>query len=394
LPQSLDVVVQENFSSDLIFDDSIREIYDWQLSYIRKYGKAASKELLCDQFSEYNLVLVPPKSNILDLLERLRKRYAIIETQRVLNAISREVVDNPLLAARKLVDEGRSLASKISSRKELFERKDIDKALDRYARRVERGRGPSFGFEEIDEFYYGQELLTFLVAAPKIGKSWVTINSALKNIENGLTVVIFPLELPAETTDFRLRCMAADIPFWKYLHGQLSDTDIKMLKRKSEQLSGSYLVEKPARDHRSIYALYQTALEYEADVIYIDQLQYIENRNGRSLGSTNDTKDFFDVVDSLKDLCDEHSVPVWMVHQFNREARTDEFPIMQNIKSSASIEECATLVLGLHSNREMRKSKIIQIGTLASRNYGHNRWDLKMEMVNGCNFKLIGESQE
>jgi hypothetical protein len=66
-------------------------------------------------------------------------------------------------------------------------------------------------------------------------------------------------------------------------------------------------------------------------------------------------------------------------------------PEMQQIKGSAAVEECATLVLGLWANKEMRKSNLIQLGTLTSRNYGHQAWECQMRMRTGCGIDLIGK---
>lgn len=395
IEKSFQTILDEDISPEIISDPLIQDIYKWQLDHFRKYSSGASKEVLEDQFLSNNIKIEKPHSDINDLILRLKARYGRVESQRAIATFSRESVQNPLLAGQRMIEGGRALLSKLSSNKEVFCQSDLSKALRRYENKVTRGRGPSFGFKELDDYFYGQEAITFVVGQPKSLKSWFTLNSALANIVAGKTVVLYSLELPAEVADFRLRCMASDIPFWKYLKNKLEPHDIKQFNKSQEEIlsKGRYIIEKPKPGERAVASLYQRAIDYEADILYIDQLQYVENRHGKSIGATNDTKEYFEAINDFKDLSDD-GIPVWIVHQFNRQAQGDDFPIMQQIKGSAAIEECATLVLGLHSNKDMRKSHVVQIGTLASRNYSPNRWDVRVEMADGCNLQLWGVSQD
>jgi hypothetical protein len=64
--------------------------------------------------------------------------------------------------------------------------------------------------------------------------------------------------------------------------------------------------------------------------------------------------------------------------------KADEMPEMQQAKGSSAIEEVATLGLGLWANKDMRNSNIIELGTLASRNYEHASWELGVSLTRHC----------
>jgi hypothetical protein len=191
--------------------------------------------------------------------------------------------------------------------------------------------------------------------------------------------------------------MAADIPFWKYHKGVLMDNEKKHLQSVADILedSGLFQIEKPDVGGRGVQRMIEHALMDEADVIYIDQLQYIEVRSGNnSVGAMNNTGSYWEICNDLRDYSDQ--VPIWVAHQFNRSTmnNTDEFPTSQQGKGSSAIEETATLELGLWANKEMRNAHIIQLGTLESRNTELEFWNLAVELSNRCSFDMIGQIKD
>jgi hypothetical protein len=189
--------------------------------------------------------------------------------------------------------------------------------------------------------------------------------------------------------------MAADIPWWKYLKGGLSPADRRAVREVSEAMTeaGQYWLYHPDHGERNIDVMIEKAMVHEPDVIYIDQLQYVETKSGRSVGAKNDTGDYWEVCDKLRDYSDD--VPVWMVHQFNRSVmNAEELPSMQQIKGSAALEETGTLVLGLHATKDMRSSNVVEMGTLASRNYEWLQWAFNIHFNRGCSIDLAGQVTE
>lgn len=389
-PESFARIRDEQIDPVLLTDHDAKKVLEFQLEHQRQHGKPATASVLEHEF-EF-LTINEPQAAIGDLLDRLRQRYARNEGRDAIVAITNNFVDDAEALVGALLKEGRRLHGLLTKRGEIFTESDHDKAIARYHKDVVAGRGASMGFKQLDEYFYGQRGLTFMVGAPKSYKSWFTVKAVHENVMAGKHAFLYSLELPAEETDMRLQCLAAKIPYWKYLQHQLDPGDFQSLEEASEVLAqfGKFTIEKPASGNRDVRSLVQRARDAGADCIFVDQLQYVENQKGVAVGATNDTKDYFQVINDFRDLSDDG--PIWVVHQFNRSIMNAEgMPEMQQIKGSAAVEECATLALGLWASKEMRKSQLVQVGTLTSRNYGYKAWQAQVKMRTTCWLDIIGE---
>lgn len=393
-PASWQTIRDEHFSPDLLEDILVQHVYQFVRTHFAEHGKLPTEVVIQDEFKSDNIAFDPPQVAIGDLIQRLRKRYAKNQGRAAILEVAQST-DDPGVLAKTMLEEGRRLYNLLTPRGKSFHADDYEKAVARYHESVVAGRGPSMGFTELDDYFYGLHGLTFMVGAPKSFKSWFTVKAVLENIKAGRHPYLYSLELPAEETDMRLRCMAADVPYWKYLQHQLDKQDLQAIEEHSEILAsyGNVTIDKPKQGDRTVDTLVGRARDIGADCVFVDQLQYVENRRGVAVGATNDTKDYFEVINDFRDFSDDG--PIWVVHQFNRSVlNADSMPEMQQIKGSAAVEECSTLALGLWSNKEMRKSNILHIGTLTSRNYGYQTWEAQVRMRTGCNINIIDKVEE
>lgn len=385
-PDSVRIFRSEGISKELIEDERAKEIFDWQMDHVREHGKPATTAVLENEFSE--LEIAPEQTVVRDLIQRLRERYARNNSRQILHGLAGRVKDKPASLGIEMIQEGRKLSHLLTPRGDSFGPGDEERAVSGYHQSVLQGRGASLGFCELDDHFYGQKGLTFMVGAPKSMKSWFTIKAAFENILDGRMPYLYSLELPAKDATFRLLCMAAGVPFWRYIKHSLTDSDLKKIKMAADLL-GEYRIEKPARGTRTPEYLIERARDWGADVIFIDQLQYLEHRK-MALGGLNDPGIYWDAINQINDLTDDG--PIWVVHQFNRSVMgADKLPDMQQIKGSAAIEECATVALGLWSSSEMRKSGLIHLGTLVSRNVGYATWECQVDFKQTNDIRIIGE---
>lgn len=394
-PASWQVLRDEHFSPELLEDDFVKRVYVFTRNHFSEHGVLPTTVVLEEEFKDNGVVFDTPQVVIGDLIHRLRKRYANNQGRQAILAITQKTIGDPTALSKSLLDEGRRLYNLLTPRGKSFCVNDYEKSIAQYHRAVVAGRGPSMGFTELDNYFYGQRGLTFMVGAPKSFKSWFTVKAVLENIKAGGHPYLYSLELPADETDMRLRCLAADVPYWKFLQHQLDKQDLQAIEEHSEILAsfGEVTIDKPQQGDRTVDSLIGRARDAGADVIFVDQLQYVENRRGVAVGATNDTKDYFEVINDIRDFSDDG--PVWVVHQFNRSVlNADAMPEMQQIKGSAAVEECSTLALGLWSNKEMRKSNLLHIGTLTARNYGFQTWEAQVRMRTGCAINIIDEVDE
>lgn len=388
LSESVFAFRSEGVNDELIVDPFAKEVFKWQMLHLRKHRKPATASVLADEF---DIEAFEPLTAVGDLVERLRVRYIKKHAREKMEQVGETFKNNVEELPSVLVQVGREFKQVATGRGDEYGTGDYDRAMAKYDESLLRGQGPSFGFAEVDEHLYGQRGVTTLLAAPKLGKSWFTVNGLVENILQGKPSHLRSLELPAEETDMRVRCMVAGVPYWKYIHQSLSKEDRKLLKDASELLddSGVYKVSKPPPGRRSIDFLVEEARDEGAEIVYIDQLQYIETDKGAQLGSC-DPGAYWTVMNTMRDMSDHG--PIWLVHQFNRSVlNASEMPEVQQAKGSAAVEETSTLILGLWANKEMKASSIVQLGVLASRNHEHKSWECEMNLGTNCEIVCNGE---
>jgi hypothetical protein len=386
-PDSWMVINGEGVTSELINDPIVAEVFEWQKNHIREHKQPATIPVLEHQFPD--LRIEEPQTAIGDLLDRLREQYSKNQQRRKITKIVELQKSNPLAVPDYLVRSGRELKTVLQKRGEVFGTGDIDRALHAYEAQVLRGPGASLGWKELNGFFYGMRGLNAVIGAPKTGKSWVLVQILVDNILEGHVTHLHSLELPAVETDMRVRCAAADVPFWRYIRNCLSPEDKEKLRTTSEFLddTGLYRIIKPPAGKRGIDEIVNSSRDNGADVILIDQLQYVESEDGVNLGSHNATGMYWKVLNKARDYTDEG--PILYAHQFNRAAmNSDTMPSMEMAKGSSSIEETATLALGIWANRDMRRLGQLEIGVLCARNHEHASWEIQVERKYGCSLNI------
>lgn len=390
VPNSVDRLRAERVTEDLIEDEHTAEVYNWVIEHAREHGKSPTAVVIEDEYPDVG-ELEDPQTVIDDLIGRLRLRYVKNQGRDSLDDLIEQYTDDPTGLVERMRQKTQHLEEMTRKRGDLYTVEDVDRSIKQYDKMAMAGKGPSLGYEEIDDHFHGQRGITYMVGPPKSMKSWMTARSLISNIAHGKKVVEFSLELPAYEADARIRCMAADIPWWKYLKGALSPTDRQTFRDVSDAMAdaGRYWVYHPDHGERNIDVMIDKAMIHEPDVIFLDQLQYVETASGRSVGAKNDTGDYWEVCNKLRDYSDD--VPIWVVHQFNRSVmNAEELPSMQQIKGSAALEETGTLVLGLHATKDMRSSNVVQMGTLASRNYEWLTWSFNVHFNRACSIDMAG----
>lgn len=381
----------EKVNSKLVEDKFIRDALLWQYAHMREHGKPATASVLAEEF---DLDLQEPQTAIGDLIERLRDRYMRNHAREHMETISDAYKEDPSLVIKVMPQVCRELLQIVGERGEEFGNGDYDRAIQQYDKMVLSGPGPSFGFKEIDDHFGGVRGVTFGIAPPKSWKSWIYgAHSALENIKAGRTVAFASLELPASETFMRICHLAAGVPWWKYTKGRLTPPDRTLLAEAAEIIDGLGLFKiiKPESGRRTIEDITDVALDMGSDYLIIDQLQYIETHSGTPLGGAQKPQEFWPPLNRARDISDR--LPMMIIHQFNRSVmNADAMPEMQQAKGSSSVEEVATLVLGMWANKEMRKSNVVEIGTLASRNQTYEAWNISVDLTRNCNFEMIGKA--
>lgn len=387
-PDAWLVLNGEQFDPLLIEDDGVRDIFCWQRAHLREHGVPATATVLDDEFE---LDLREPETVIGDLIDRLRERYAKNQGRQALRDIVETQRDDPAAIPQLLLKRGRELNHLLTKHGEMFGSGDAQRAQARYDKKVLAGPGAGLFFSELTDYFFGMRGVTMVLAPPKTMKSWLMCQGVVENIMAGHYPWICSLELPAEETDMRIRCLLANVPWWRYIRNCLTPEDWDAIHQASAWADGhgAYRIVKPPEHERGIDAMVYKARDAGADVIFIDQLQYVETSKGVSIGALNNTGDYWEVLNRARDLSDDG--PICFAHQFNRSAMyADSMPLVEQAKGSSSIEEVATLALGIWANKDMRRSHMAHIGTLIARNHEYASWEMEYDLAHGCSFEIIG----
>lgn len=388
IPESVEVMRAEPVGAALIEDSFVKDALLWQYRHVREHGKPATATVFAEEF---DLDISEPEAAIGDLIDRLRDRYIKNNSRKYMERIGDAYKEDPATVPGVIVQVGREFQEIVGKRGETYGTGDFSRAISVYDQTVLRGPGPSFGFADVDKHFHGIRGVVFGIAPPKTYKSWLWgINPALANVMGGKNVHLYSLELPAVETYMRLVCLAAGVPFWKYIYGKITPPDRKALNEASELLDGmgTFKVTKPEPGHRTFEEMVENAGDAGADLVIVDQLQYVETQSGKQLGGC-DPREFWQPLNSLRDMSDD--MPLMVIHQFNRSVMgAQEMPEMQQAKGASSIEEVATLALGIWANKSMRRSNVVEIGTLAARNQEYQSWEIGVNLTEGCDFIMRG----
>jgi replicative DNA helicase len=185
------------------------------------------------------------------------------------------------------------------------------------------------------------------------GRSWIpTHNSTLAldlaraaSIKNGLTSVIFSLEMSRNEITMRLLSAEARVPLHSMRTGQLGDEDWTRLARRMSEVVNAplFIDDSPNMSMMEIRAKCRRLRQrHDLRLVIIDYLQLmssprrVENRQ----------QEVSDMSRSLKLLAKELNVPVVAVAQLNRgpEQRTDKRPLLADLRESGCVTADTTLL--------------------------------------------------
>ncbi len=214
--------------------------------------------------------------------------------------------------------------------------------------------GVPTGFADLDALTNGLHpgQLVIIAARPAIGKSTLGLDLARSaSIKNGLTSVIFSLEMARNEIVMRLMSAEAQVPLNHMRAGTMSDADWQKLARKSGAIveAPMFIDDSPNMSMMEIRAKCRRLKQkHDLRLVIVDYLQLMSS--GKKVESRQ--QEVAEFSRALKLLAKELEVPVIAIAQLNRgpEQRQDKKPMMSDLRESGSLEQDADVVILL--NRE------------------------------------------
>jgi len=308
----------------------------------------------------------PTAANLEAYAEIIRQRSVARQLMKANSEIA-ELINNPqgmdgfsLLdeAERKIFslnDEANRSQSNILSMKEL-----IPRSIDRLHQLAESGSkllGSSTGFRAIDNKLQGLQDGDLIVVAgrPSMGKTAFAMNVAenvlVENDENTGAVLVFSLEMPAESLTTRLLSGMSRLDQQDVRSGKLDNKQVTQVVEQSKRLRELplYIDDSSLLSPMELRARARRINRQEPNglsLIVVDYLQLMQIPGSLE----NRVNQISEISRSLKSLAKELNVPVIALSQLNRavEQRTDKRPMMADLRDSGAIEQDADVILFIY----------------------------------------------
>ncbi len=225
--------------------------------------------------------------------------------------------------------------------------------------------GVPTGFADLDALTNGLHAgqMIVIAARPALGKSTMALDLArAASIKNGLTSVIFSLEMSRNEITMRLLSAEARVSLQAMRTGQMNEDDWAKLARRMSEVAHApmFIDDSPNMSMMEIRAkCRRLKQQHDLRLVIIDYLQLmsspkrVENRQ----------QEVSELSRSLKLLAKELNVPVIAVAQLNRgpEQRTDKRPMLSDLRESGCLT-ADTRILRADTGAEVRLGDLIESG--------------------------------
>jgi replicative DNA helicase len=235
------------------------------------------------------------------------------------------------------------------------------------------------GFTDLDKKTFGLQPGDLIIVAgrPSMGKTSFAMNIA-ENIATmqDKAVVLFSMEMPAESIVTRMLSAIGDIPMQHLRTGEMTDSDwIKVQDALKEINKTDVMIDASSNlssgEIRSRTRQAARKMKKDLGLVVIDYIQLMRGNNPKE---SNRVQEISEISRSLKSLAVEMKVPVIVLSQLNRgvEARPNKRPVMSDLRDSGAIEQDADLILFIYRdevyNKETEDKGVAEINIAKHRN--------------------------
>ncbi|HHF7364997.1 TPA: replicative DNA helicase [Legionella bozemanae] len=210
--------------------------------------------------------------------------------------------------------------------------------------------GLATGLSDLDEMTSGLQPSDLIIVAgrPSMGKTTLVMNMAEHGaIKSGKPVLVFSMEMPADSLAMRMMSSLGRIDQHKIRTGKLDDDDWPRVTSAVHMLSEAplFIDDTPALSPGEMRARARRLAKDQGNLglIVVDYLQLMKVPG---FNADNRTAEISEISRSLKSLAKELQVPVIALSQLNRslEQRADKRPVMSDLRESGAIEQDADLI--------------------------------------------------
>ncbi|MDA9068397.1 replicative DNA helicase [Gammaproteobacteria bacterium] len=355
-------------------------------------GRLDSKNLLTRAGGKNYLIDLasssPSAANLEAYAEMIRQKSISRKLMQINSEISQLIINPQGKDAESLLDEAEtkifSLNDEASRTSSSIQKLDtlIPNTIDKLNEIAAAGGsllGTSTGYKDIDKELLGLQNgdLIIIAARPSMGKTALALNMVEnivtnKDIEGG--VLLFSLEMPAESLTTRLLASHAKINQQKVRSSNMNKNELKKFMESSSKLKDLplYIDDSSMLTPMELRARARRIARQEPNglsLIVVDYLQLMQ----LPVSTENRVNQISEISRSLKMLAKELKVPVVALSQLNRqvEQRPNRRPIMADLRDSGAIEQDADVILFIY--REEAYDEDTEVGNKAEIIIGKQR---------------------
>ncbi len=210
--------------------------------------------------------------------------------------------------------------------------------------------GIATGLTDLDEMTSGLQASDLIIVAgrPSMGKTTLVMNMAEHAaIKSGKPVLVFSMEMPADSLAMRMMSSLGRIDQHRIRTGKLNDEDWPRVTSAVHMLSEAplYIDDSPALSPGELRTRARR-LAKEQGALGLIVVDYLQLMKAPGFSADNRTAEISEISRSLKSLAKELSVPVVALSQLNRslEQRADKRPVMSDLRESGAIEQDADVI--------------------------------------------------
>lgn len=210
--------------------------------------------------------------------------------------------------------------------------------------------GLATGLNDLDGMTSGLQPSDLVIVAgrPSMGKTTLVMNMAEHAaIKGGKPVLVFSMEMPADSLAMRMMSSLGRIDQHRIRTGKLDENDWPRVTSAVHMLSEAplFIDDSPALSPAEMRArARRLAREHgQLGLVVVDYLQLMKVPGFKA---DNRTAEISEISRSLKSLAKELNVPVVALSQLNRslEQRHDRRPVMSDLRESGAIEQDADVI--------------------------------------------------
>ena len=388
VPENLVELKAAGVNPNMVKDSKLRPLVQFIFDYLHDYGKAPNEATID---SEWEVNRTGPTVDPEFLADKLKMRFVRSKHKEIIEELADTKDPNDFVDA--LISRAHEVWSQVSSKKHILASEDYKELIEEFKIYAEKNdQGATYGFPDVDEHTggAGPGHLTFFVARPKRFKSWFLLNAFVEQRRQGLTPVLFTLELTEKDMYKRLMCLVSGVSYTRMVKNSLMPSEWKQIEDAMAEfnaLGPAYIIH-PGFEDRKVSSFVLESEKVNADVVLVDQLSFVhpEKNVGRADENTKA------IVHAMKVAATKQEIPYICVCQFNREAaQLEDLAGADKIGLSRSIEETADLLVALHRNEDEADLNIVRMRILEGRYCKSNAtWGIKVNLQNKTQFTFNG----